>query len=53
VVLWGTVVGKKVVVAVTGLGMVGFVIADTFGNRQTRTSAEAPTHHGKPNRLGS
>ena len=32
VVLWGTVVGKKVVMAVTGLVLVGFVIAHMLGN---------------------
>jgi succinate dehydrogenase / fumarate reductase, cytochrome b subunit len=32
VVLWGTMVGKKVVMAVTGLILVGFVIAHMLGN---------------------
>src|ERR1700745_3779656 len=32
VVLWGTMVGKKVVMAVTGLVLVGFVIAHMLGN---------------------
>jgi succinate dehydrogenase / fumarate reductase cytochrome b subunit len=32
VVLWGTMVGKKVVMAVTGIVLVGFVIAHMLGN---------------------
>jgi succinate dehydrogenase / fumarate reductase cytochrome b subunit len=32
VVLWGTMVGKKVVMAVTGLVLVGFVVAHMLGN---------------------
>ena len=32
VVLWGTMVGKKVVMAVTGLVLVGFVTAHMLGN---------------------
>src|SRR5580692_2276592 len=32
VVLWGTMVGKKVVMAVTGVILVGFVIAHMVGN---------------------
>jgi succinate dehydrogenase / fumarate reductase cytochrome b subunit len=32
VVLWGTMVGKKVVMAVTGVVLVGFVIAHMLGN---------------------
>src|SRR5271165_3435863 len=32
VVLWGTMVGKKVVMAVTGLVLVGFVIGHVLGN---------------------
>jgi succinate dehydrogenase / fumarate reductase cytochrome b subunit len=32
VVLWGTMVGKKIVMAVTGLVLVGFVIAHMLGN---------------------
>src|SRR5580698_1963627 len=32
VVLWGTMVGKKVVMAVTGVILVGFVIAHMLGN---------------------
>src|SRR5271165_6759283 len=32
VVLWGTMVGKKVVMAVTGVILVGFVIAHMIGN---------------------
>jgi succinate dehydrogenase / fumarate reductase cytochrome b subunit len=31
-VLWGTMVGKKVVMAVTGIVLVGFVIAHMLGN---------------------
>src|SRR5262245_29995130 len=30
--LWGTMVGKKVVMAVTGMVLVGFVIAHMLGN---------------------
>jgi succinate dehydrogenase / fumarate reductase cytochrome b subunit len=40
VVLWGTMVGKKVVMAVTGLVMVGFVIAHMLGNLKIFRSAE-------------
>src|SRR5262245_31716957 len=32
VVLWGTMVGKKVVMAVTGLILIGFVVAHMLGN---------------------
>src|SRR5437879_7146166 len=32
VVLWGTMVGKKVVMAVTGIVLVGFVVAHMLGN---------------------
>jgi hypothetical protein len=32
VVLWGTMVGKKVVMAVTGLVLIGFVVAHMLGN---------------------
>jgi succinate dehydrogenase / fumarate reductase cytochrome b subunit len=32
VVLWGTMVGKKIVMAVTGIALVGFVIAHMLGN---------------------
>src|SRR5258708_26545828 len=32
VTLWSTMVGKKVVMAVTGLVLVGFVVAHMFGN---------------------
>ena len=32
VALWGTMVGKKVVMAVTGVILVGFVIAHMVGN---------------------
>src|SRR5437764_8005516 len=41
VVLWGTVVGKKVVMAVTGLVLVGFVIAHVLGNLKIFLGAEA------------
>src|SRR5258708_4216043 len=40
-VLWGTVVGKKVVMAVTGLVLVGFVIAHMLGNLKIFLGAEA------------
>src|SRR5690242_21306729 len=41
VVLWGTVVGKKVIMAVTGLVLVGFVIAHMLGNLKIFLGAEA------------
>jgi succinate dehydrogenase / fumarate reductase cytochrome b subunit len=41
VVLWGTVVGKKVVMAVTGFVLVGFVIAHMLGNLKIFLGAEA------------
>ena len=41
VVLWGTVVGKKVVMAVTGIVLVGFVIAHMLGNLKIFLGAEA------------
>ena len=41
VVLWGTVVGKKVVMAVTGLVLVGFVIAHMLGNLKIFLGAQA------------
>src|SRR5262245_4632440 len=41
VVLWGTVVGKKVVMAVTGFVLVGFVIAHMLGNLKNFLGAEA------------
>ena len=41
VVLWGTMVGKKVVMAVTGLVLVGFVIAHMLGNLKIFLGAEA------------
>jgi succinate dehydrogenase/fumarate reductase cytochrome b subunit (b558 family) len=40
-VLWGTMVGKKVVMAVTGLVLVGFVIAHMLGNLKIFLGAEA------------
>jgi succinate dehydrogenase / fumarate reductase cytochrome b subunit len=39
--LWGTVVGKKVVMAVTGLVLVGFVVAHMLGNLKIFLGAEA------------
>jgi len=41
VVLWGTVVGKKVVMAVTGIVLVGFVIAHMLGNLKIFLGTEA------------
>src|SRR2546421_6047253 len=41
VVLWGTVVGKKVVMAVTGLVLVGFVVAHVLGNLKIFLGADA------------
>jgi succinate dehydrogenase / fumarate reductase cytochrome b subunit len=41
VVLWDTVVGKKVVMAVTGFVLVGFVIAHVLGNLKIFLGAEA------------
>src|SRR5579871_1491503 len=41
VVLWGTMVGKKVVMAVTGLALVGFVVAHMLGNLKVFLGAEA------------
>jgi succinate dehydrogenase / fumarate reductase cytochrome b subunit len=41
VVLWGTMVGKKVVMAVTGLVLVAFVIAHMLGNLKIFLGAEA------------
>src|SRR3989475_10551554 len=41
VVLWSTVVGKKVVMAVTGIVLVGFVIAHMLGNLKIFLSAQA------------
>jgi succinate dehydrogenase / fumarate reductase, cytochrome b subunit len=46
VVLWGTVVGKKVVMAVTGLVLVGFVIAHMLGNLKIFLGAEAIDTYG-------
>jgi succinate dehydrogenase / fumarate reductase, cytochrome b subunit len=40
-VLWGTMVGKKVVMAVTGFVLVGFVIAHMLGNLKIFLGAEA------------
>src|SRR5436190_23911342 len=41
VVLWGTMVGKKVVMAVTGMLLVGFVIAHMLGNLKIFLGPEA------------
>jgi succinate dehydrogenase / fumarate reductase, cytochrome b subunit len=41
VALWGTMVGKKVVMAVTGLVLVGFVIGHVIGNLKIFLSAQA------------
>src|SRR6266478_4984516 len=41
VVLWSTVVGKKVVMAVTGIVLVGFVTAHMLGNLKIFLGAEA------------
>jgi succinate dehydrogenase / fumarate reductase, cytochrome b subunit len=40
-VLWGTMVGKKVVMAVTGIVLVGFVIAHMLGNLKVFLGAQA------------
>ncbi len=45
VVLWGTMVGKKVVMAVTGLVLVGFVVAHMLGNLKIFLGAEAIDHY--------
>jgi succinate dehydrogenase / fumarate reductase cytochrome b subunit len=45
VVLWGTMVGKKVVMAVTGLVLVGFVIAHMVGNLKIFLGADAIDHY--------
>src|SRR5207244_9433512 len=39
--LWGTMVGKKVVMAVTGIVLVGFVIAHMLGNLKICLGAQA------------
>jgi succinate dehydrogenase / fumarate reductase, cytochrome b subunit len=41
VVLWGTMVGKKVVMAVTGLVLIGFVVGHMLGNLKIFLGAEA------------
>jgi hypothetical protein len=43
VVLWSTMVGKKVVMAITGFVLVGFVVAHMLGNLKIFLGAEA-TH---------
>src|SRR5271165_6311643 len=40
-VLWSTMVGKKIVMAVTGVVLVGFVLAHMLGNLKIFLSAEA------------
>jgi len=40
-VLWGTMIGKKVVMAVTGIVIVGFVIAHMLGNLKIFLGAQA------------
>src|SRR5438045_8865218 len=45
-VLWSTVVGKKVVMAVTSLVLVGFVIAHMLGNLKIFPGAEAIDAYG-------
>jgi len=39
--LWGTMIGKKVVMAVTGFVLIGFVIAHMLGNLKIFLGAEA------------
>ena len=39
--LWGTMVGKKVVMAVTGMVLVGFVVAHMLGNLKIFLGADA------------
>src|SRR5260221_14008140 len=46
VVLWGTVVGKKVVMAVTGLVLVGFVVSHMLGNIKIFLGVEAIDTYG-------
>src|SRR5438046_7752614 len=46
VTLWSTMVGKKVVMAVTGLVLVGFVIAHMLGNLKIFLGAEAIDAYG-------
>ncbi len=41
VALWSTMVGKKVVMAVTGIVLVGFVVAHMLGNLKIFLGAEA------------
>jgi len=41
VALWSTMVGKKVAMAVTGIVLVGFVIAHMLGNLKIFLSAQA------------
>src|ERR1700755_3596155 len=40
VVLWSTIVGKKVVMAVTGVVLVGFVVSHMLGNLKIFAGAE-------------
>src|SRR2546427_9737426 len=44
--LWGTMVGKKVVMAVTGIVLVGFVIAHMLGNLKIFLGAETIDAYG-------
>src|SRR5258705_721804 len=44
--LWGTMVGKKVVMAATGVVLVGFVIAHMLGNLKIFLGAEAIDSYG-------
>jgi succinate dehydrogenase / fumarate reductase cytochrome b subunit len=43
--LWGTMVGKKVVMAVTGIVLVGFVVSHMVGNLKIFLGAEAIDHY--------
>src|SRR5246500_2856267 len=53
VVLWGTIVGKKIVMAVTGVVLVGFVIAHMLGNLKIFLGAQAiDTSAVFPRRVG-
>jgi succinate dehydrogenase / fumarate reductase cytochrome b subunit len=45
VTLWGTMVGQKVIMAVTGIILVGFVIGHMLGNLKIFLGAEAIDHY--------
>ena len=47
VALWATMVGKKVVIAVTGIVLVGFVVAHMLGNLKIFSARRpsTPTRH--------